>query len=271
MTVIIPKHELGQHWLINPAALISIANLTTNKDKPLDLVDVVEIGPGQGNLTDQLLLNSAISSIVAIEIDNQLVSFLRDKYNGEPKLKIILGDIRKYNFNLFPANYVITANIPYYLTNYLLRLLAETNNKPLQAVLLIQKEVATRLIQQAGNLSTLAIFIQNYYQISYELDVNRLEFDPVPKVDSAVVKLIKRPLPLVDCSIEPKFNRLVRIAFAQKRKTITNNLSSGLKITKKEIEEILNLLKFNLLLRPQQLSIDDWQKLTIMLINKNML
>ena len=134
-----PNKKLGQHWLHDMASL----EMITAAGGVADGDNVLEIGPGLGTLTDVLISKEA--NITAGKYDSALAESLTKKYAAEPKVKVISQDIRRFNFNDLPTNYKIVANIPYYLTSVLLRLISETDNPPYIAVLLVQKEVAERV------------------------------------------------------------------------------------------------------------------------------
>ncbi len=250
------KKSLGQHWLNDQSTLEDIANLADLK--PQD--SVLEIGPGLGSLTATLLKKT--KNIVAVEFDTNLQVQLQTRFKNEPTLQFYFEDIRRFNLNLLPANYKLVANIPYYITNYLIRLISESANPPAVAVLLIQKEVADRLVAKPGALSVLGVIAQAYWQIEPGPIVGPEQFTPPPKVNSQIIKLTRLGQPRLPQGREKEFIHLVRIGFGQKRKTLLNSLSGGLHIAKPDVQAALVSAAIAPNARPQELSHEDWRRLT---------
>ena len=252
------KKSLGQHWLSDSESLSAIVKMADLKKEDR----VIEIGPGTGHLT-KLLANKA-KEVVAVELDQDLVDQL-EKLNIA-NLKVINQDILTFNFSQFD-NYKIVANIPYYLTGKIIRLISELKNRPQVVVLLVQKEIADRLSAKPGDLSVLGLTAQYYWQIEKGLIVKSEKFDPPPKVDSQIVKLIP-----VDHQESPEqlqaLFRLIKIGFSAKRKTILNNLSSGYRITKEQTKTILASASIEPSTRAQNLSLTDWQRLADLISKK---
>lgn len=256
------KHELGQNFLFIPEVLDAIAGYA--KLKPLDTV--LEIGPGMGTLTCRL--TAASKKVVAVELDSDLaealVSNVADLSDGgkiPTNLEVVNGSILDFDLTKLPRNYIIVANIPYNITSKILQMLVRSRNKPSVAVLLVQKEMAERLVAGPGKLSSLAIFVQNCYEAESGIIVPAEMFTPAPKVDSQVVILRRRSKPLVGEDEAEDFYKLVKAGFAQPRKKMRTSLAVGLHISKKDVEELLTSTGIDSSLRPQQLSIDDWKKL----------
>lgn len=247
------KKSLGQHWLDDEEslkAIVKVANLAKNDF-------VLEIGPGAGALTENIIQSKA--KVLALEFDEKLATTLEQKYRKNENIEIKNGDIRKFNFSLLPEGYKIVANIPYYLTANLFRKLIEVSNKPLIAVLLVQKEVALRVCSLPGELSKLAVLMQNEYIAELGVVVPANKFIPPPKVDSQVLILTKRKQPLI--SEKNLFLKIVSIGFEHKRKKLSSNLAGGLKISKAEIEKILHSIEVEPDVRAQDLSLEDWKNL----------
>jgi 16S rRNA (adenine1518-N6/adenine1519-N6)-dimethyltransferase len=153
------------------------------------------------------------------------------------------------------------ANIPYYLTSNLVRVLSESSNAPAIAALLVQNEVAERLAAAPGNLSILGVTAQFYWDVSLGREVAAKLFTPPPKVDSQIVVLQKRSKPLFD-DVEPKdFFRVVKAGFGQKRKTLLNSLSSGLHLDKAAIKVACESVGIDHIRRPQTLNLEEWHNL----------
>ena len=227
-----------------------------NKDKikkiveALDLKEgdtVIEIGPGHGELTLLLARNFQfpISNfrIITIEKDKKLVQILQKKFASDKNIRIIEGDALKIlpkltkSYKLKAKSYKIVGNIPYYITGYLLRVLAELERKPSLIVLTIQKEVAQRIIalrqaQGKPRMNLLAASVQFWAEPEIIDYVSRKDFQPAPEVDSAVIKMMVRPalpyreVPVLKTSknYSKNYYRLIKILFKQPRKTILNNI-----------------------------------------------
>jgi len=259
---IVAKKDLGQHWLEDEFYLNKIADFANLKSTDV----VVEIGPGLGSLSQALIKRSA--KVVAIELDPSLISHLKTRF-AHQAYELVHQDIRKFNFNNLSADYKIVANIPYYLTSYLIRQLCQTANPPLLAVLLVQNEVADRLNASPGQMSLLSIMTQIYWQVELGVFVPSSAFQPPPKVDSRVIKLIRRQDSLVPVDLQKDFIRLVKIGFSQKRKTLANNLIAGLGLSKDQANKYLNNLNLDINIRAQALSIDTWLKLAQLIFKQN--
>ncbi len=256
-----PQKSLGQHWLNDHESLEAIC--TAAELKPKDLV--LEIGPGQGALTKHLLSHGA--KVIAIELDKSLVDHLKKTLTGDVQIKY--GDIRKYNFSKLPPNYKIVANIPYYLTSYLLRLLTQDKqNKPALAVILVQKEVAERIASKPGSMSLISVFVQYYYEVSLGHIMPANIFIPRPKVDSQILCLKRRADPLFKDLSADEFFQVVKAGFSQRRKTLVNNLISGLHLSKVGAVAAVAESKLDLAIRAQALTLDNWHDIALKLVNK---
>ena len=258
----LPIKSLGQHWLNDPETLNSICDLAeiNNRDT------VLEVGPGLGSLSDYLV--DRAKKVIAVEFDDHLADMLKVKFVNHANMEVINQDIRKYDLRQLEFGYKCVANIPYYLTSYLIRLLSESINPPAMAVLLIQREVAQRLSAQPGQLSVIAVITQVFWEIELGTVVPRKLFLPPPEVDSQIIKLVRRKDNLVSNDTQKIFFQTVRVGFSQKRKTLANSLSSGFRITKAQAQQFLDQAEINPKSRPQELSIEDWQRLTIAIHNK---
>ena len=249
-----PSKSLGQHWLTDAASLQAIVDFADLKAGE----HVLEIGPGLGHLSDYLLKTSA--QVTALEYDRVLMSKLKARYQNH-QITILAGDIRRYDLTDLPADYKICANIPYYLTANLVRRLVEATNKPALAVLLLQKEVAVRLTR-TDRYSLLSVLASVWYDPEAGIVVPAQLFEPAPKVDSQVIKLTRRPKPLVLPKIWPSFSRLVKIGFANPRKQLYHNLAAGFHLPKPVAKDWLSSQKIDFSLRAEQLTVDQWLKLT---------
>lgn len=265
------KKSLGQNFLKDADVLgriIKAANLSAD-----DVV--VEIGPGQGALTE--LLAGVCKKVIAIELDDRLIPILQEKFKDQKNIEIIHDDILKLNLpeliehqlDFLKANeaseaksYKVVANIPYYITAPIIRLFLETKIPPTEVMFMVQKEVAERICAKPGEMSILAVSVQYYARALFLFTVFKESFEPVPKVDSAIIHISRN---MKDQQPSPeevkKFFRVVKSGFSAKRKTLINNLSNGLQIEKKVIEEKLGSIGFSPSTRAQELGVGDWKKL----------
>lgn len=249
-----PKKSLGQHWLKDRDILVSIAeeaNITETET-------VLEIGPGLGTLTSELLKRA--EKVVAVELDQDLAAKLPGQFPGK-NLQVVNQDILSFDLTTLPKDYVVVANVPYYITSKIIQLLTTSLNKPRVIVLLIQKEVAVRLAAKPGDMSILAVSAQLYANVRLGDLVPAEYFTPPPKVDSQVVILETLPEPKVAPGQEKAVFRMVKAGFSAKRKKLRSSISSGLHISKPEAEKLLQSVGINPDDRAEQLSIDDWLRL----------
>ncbi|HUD07520.1 MAG TPA: 16S rRNA (adenine(1518)-N(6)/adenine(1519)-N(6))-dimethyltransferase RsmA [Candidatus Saccharimonadales bacterium] len=251
-----PKKSLGQYWLTDRESLEAICDIA--KVGANDTV--LEIGPGHGSLTKHLLARGA--KVIAVEYDETLIENLRKNLAGDVEFEH--ADIRHYDFNRLPPDHKLIANIPYYLTSYLIRLLTDgKHNKPAIVALLIQKEVAQRIAASPGDMSLLSVFAQYYYEVSLGIIVPAGLFTPPPKVDSQVLCLVRRPEPLFTNISAEDFFRVVRAGFSQRRKTLVNNLKSGLYLSKDKAAAIMYNCKLDPSIRAQALTIENWHSVAL--------
>ncbi len=250
------KKHLGQHFLKNQeiaADIVQSLKISENEE-----ITVLEIGAGMGVLT-QFLVKKDFSFYV-IEIDKESIEFLISAF---PKLKIenklIEGDFLKLDLeSLTTGKLALIGNFPYNISSQILFRLYENKNKIPQLVGMFQKEVAERIASKPGNKSygILSVLLQVYYHIDYLFTVNENEFNPPPKVKSAVIRLTRNTTQELPCN-EIFFKTIVKAAFNQRRKMLSNSLKQFLN-NKNVDSEILKL-------RPEQLSPNDFIQLTLML------
>lgn len=245
--------SLGQHWLRDESALSAMCEAAEVAGSD----NVLEIGPGLGTLTE--LLVSKADTVTAVEFDDNLARQLPDRVKAD-NLEVVNQDILHFDLGEMPKNYKLVANIPYYLTSNLIRRISESNNPPSIAVILIQKEVAERVVAGPGEMSLLSVTAQFYWKASLGRIVEAELFDPVPKVDSQILILSKRLNPLFEVDTR-KFFRVVKAGFSQRRKTILNSLSAGLQLSKDEVKSICDKAGIDSARRSQSLSLDEWHEL----------
>lgn len=219
---------------------------------------VLEIGPGLGTLTSELLKRAG--KVVAVEFDTDLAAKLPGQFPGK-NLTVTQADVLSYDLSTLPTGYVVVANVPYYITSKIVHKLMTAGSRPRVAVLLVQKEVAQRIAAKPGDMSILAISAQVYAEAELGIEVPKQFFTPPPKVDSQVIVLRTRERPLIDVEQEADFFRIVKAGFSAKRKKLRSSLSGGLGIDKSEAERRLVAAGISPDDRAEDLSIDDWLRL----------
>lgn len=245
------KKHLGQHFLTDLHVAERIAHSLSGH---LQVKKVLEIGPGMGVLTDFLVQQPW--ELFLIEIDEESVDFLQEKY-ADPKVKIIKGDFldRKYR-TLFEEPYAIIGNFPYNISSQIFFRVLEERHHVTEIVGMLQKEVAERIASKKGNKTygILSVLLQAFYEVEYLFSVPPEVFDPPPKVNSGVIRLKRNTVGQLDCD-EKLFFRLVKQAFNTRRKTLRNALKPmGLSEAFKN-EPILDL-------RAEQLGVEEFVYLT---------
>lgn len=259
--MVAPKKSLGQHWLRDREVLAHIADCAEITDSDT----VLEIGPGLGTLTSELLRRS--QKVVAVEFDEDLARKLPGQFPGK-NLEVTNSDILSFDLCGLPAGYKVVANVPYYITSKIVQLLMTADNKPSVAVLLVQKEVAQRLAAKPGDMSILAVSAQVFADVTLGDIVPAELFTPPPKVDSQVVILKTCADSLFTDVSEKDFFRVVKAGFSAKRKKLRSSLSGGLAISKEEAAELLQAASINPDARAESLAIDDWLRLAAVRYNK---
>lgn len=247
-----PKKELGQHWLHDIASLRAMATAADIRAGDT----VLEVGPGLGTLTQVLLDKGA--KVTAVEFDTELANKLTSRLGNNANLQVIQADIRKFDFGILPPNYKIVANIPYYLTSHLLRLLAEAKKSPIRVALLVQKEVAQRVCASPGETSLLSVMVQMYFECSLGNIVPANLFTPPPKVDSQILILNRRDQAYFGSRDQKQLTRLIKAGFSERRKKLRSSLSGGLNMPKESADALLASAGISGDLRAQNLSLDQW-------------
>lgn len=246
-----PKKSLGQHWLRDRETLAYIA-----REAEIEEGDtVLEIGPGLGTLTSELLRHAR--KVIAVEFDPDLARKLPGQFPGK-NLEVINQDILQFDLTRLPAGYKVVANVPYYITSKIVQLLMTAKNKPAVATLLVQKEVAERLAARPGDMSILAVSAQLFAEVSLGEAVPAELFTPPPKVDSAVITLRSRSEPLVAPEEERVFFRLVKAGFSAKRKKLRSSLAGGLGKDKAVVAKYMADAGLHEDVRAEDLSIPQW-------------
>lgn len=255
-----PIKRKGQNFLIEKDVYDKIVEAGE-----LDFGDMVlEVGPGLGFLT--LELAERVKKVVAVELDDKLAEILekRAREANYDNIKLVNKNI----LNLEPQRdvlekkeergYKIMANLPYNITSIFLRKFLSEGQRPRSMVLMLQKEVAFRILSSPPE-SVLSVMVKFYAEPKMICLVGKENFWPQPKVDSAVIKLdIKEDLPNID---EGKFFELVKVGYRFRRKMLKNNLASGFNISTETVIEKLKIVEIPVAARPQELNVDDWIKL----------
>ena len=250
--------RLGQNFLQDPHALQKIVDLA--EIRPTDTV--LEIGPGLGSLTRYLA--AAAQKVVAIELDEKLFPPLEAVIAPYLNVRLVHGDILDIEPNeiIEQGDYLVVANIPYYITSGVIRHLLESDPKPRRAVLTIQKEVAERICAGPGDMSLLALSVQVYGQPHTAAHISAGAFFPAPKVNSSVLVVDIYPEPLVAANLLDTFFLLIKAGFSQKRKKLRNSISAGIHQSPAETEILLRAADIDPQRRAETLSLEEWGKLS---------
>jgi 16S rRNA (adenine1518-N6/adenine1519-N6)-dimethyltransferase len=279
-----PSRRRGQNFLIDKKVLekiIQAANLSRS-----DLI--LEIGPGLGVLTKELARR--VRKVIAVELDSRLVRVLKKEMEDYGNVEIIEGDILKLqitnskfqirnsrqiqNSKKWQAtSYKLIANLPYQITSPVLHKFLTEEPKPYEMILMVQKEVAERIISKPGKMNLLSILVQFYAQPELITYVSKNSFWPRPKVDSALIKIslingrfFRRYSPEKKKFMEKEFFKIVRLGFKNRRKQLRNNLAASLKIEKEKLEKIFKVLNLPFSARAQELSLEKWVSLSNLLL-----
>ncbi len=256
-----PKKSLGQNFLRDAGVvrrIVDAAALTRESA-------VVEVGPGEGVLTAALA--AAAGRVIAVEVDADLVARLRERFARHDNVTIVHADIRRvYLKELLAregvAQYAVVANLPYYITSSIVRLFMENKDAPpTHLVLMVQKEVAERIMAPPGAMSILSVAVQYYGGVQPVCDVPRTAFDPVPNVDSAVIRIDHHGV-RTSAAQDKAFFRIVRAGFSARRKMLANNLANSLQLDRGAVRDALTQCALSTTTRAQELSVEEWKCLT---------
>ena len=256
--------KLGQNFIVNPSICPRIAELGGAGPD----TGVLEIGPGLGVLTWELAARAR--KVVAVELDERLLPVLGETLAGFDNVKVIQADVLKIDLDAllrqeFPnMEVVICANLPYYITSPIVMRLLETR-LPVKAItVMVQKEAAARICAAPGsrNAGALSAAVSYYAVPQILFPVSRGSFMPAPEVDSAVIRLDIRPQPAVSPVDEALFFKVIRAGFSQRRKTLSNSLSSGLGLAKDQTSAALQQVGLRPSARAEELTLEDFCRLT---------
>ena len=273
-----PKKGLGQNFLVDPAhraRIVTAAELTRNDT-------VLEIGPGPGVLTE--LIAEQAGRVIAVELDDRLIPLLRNRFAHQPHVSIVHADILKVDVGALMTTdegrrtdigassvfgrssfvgYKVIANLPYYLTSAVIRQLLESTPPPERLVLTVQREVAERMVAAPPEMSLLALGVQFYCTGQIVEKIPAGAFYPVPKVDSAVVRLDRRPEPVAPWVTSEAFFRVAKAGFSQPRKQLRNSLAAGLRLAPAAAEAWLTAAGIDPQRRAETLTLAEWGALAL--------
>ena len=266
-----PKKSLGQNFLVDKSHLARIAAVADLS--PADTV--LEIGPGLGVLTRHLAAQAG--RVIAVELDDRLIPVLQELFADQPHVSFVhadilevdpaalisagdkvIDDIANLQSPISNPQYKVVANLPYYITSAVLRHLLEAAQPPTLAVVMVQREVAQRIVAGPGKMSLLAVGVQFYAEAKIVHRVPAGAFYPRPKVDSALLRLDVRLQPAVTDVEAGWYFTIVRAGFGQKRKQLRNSLAAGLGMSKEVSEAGLAAAGIDARRRAETLSLQEW-------------
>jgi len=270
----VPLRRRGQNFLINPKFIERIIDIAKINKEDI----VLEIGPGLGALTKPIA--DKCKKVIAIEIDKKLVQILKEQLGDYKNIEIIKDSILDgiSDLNLGVKKYKVISNLPFNITGRILRILLEQKDKPELIIVVVQKEVAQRIVAQPPHMSILSLAIQFYSQVDAVFNINKSNFWPQPRVDSMVLKIKPNEFKIKK-EIENNFFQLIKIGFSSKRKYLLNNLSKSVIMQASEHENIGTLEHWNTKrrkeffleifkeiglsekVRAQELSLEQWMQL----------
>ena len=258
-----PTRAMGQNFLVDAAALAQIVHAGAPAQAPC----VVEVGPGLGVLTWELVQRA--HEVIAVELDKRLIARLHEEFRTAPNLTLINQDVLRTD-PLTLTNgrpYHVVANLPYAITSPVLRHFLESTHPPELMVVLVQREVAQRICAEPGDMSVLAHAMQIRTIPDIVTIVPPTSFVPPPTVHSAVLRLRRRPVPLVIPAAEPAVMRVLKAGFLHARKQLGNSLASGLAshqihITREQAQTALQAAHIDPMRRAETLTIAEWVELT---------
>ena len=262
--------NLGQNFLIDDETVAGIVETASVSKEDL----IIEIGPGLGTLTKELLERAG--KVICIELDKRMIEILEDRFSMYDNFKVINEDVLKVNLkDLIQKekikNTKIVANLPYYITTPIIMKLLEDKLDIETITVMIQKEVADRLVTEPGTGDTGAITYAIHYYTNPKriLEVPNTLFIPSPKVNSTVVKLNILKTPSIEVKNEKQLFDIIKTAFMQKRKTLVNAIAnSGKYGSKEQVEKTLQKLEIDLKIIPEKMSLEQFAKLSNLIEKK---
>ena len=258
---LIPRKRLGQHFLVDRNILNKVIRAARVGKEDV----VVEVGPGLGGMT--LALAREVKKVIAIEIDRKLVAILKEKVAGHPNVEVVESDILKVDFKHLLEKeghpIKVVANLPYQISTPLLFRFIESKEAFSTFTLMLQKEVAERMVAPPGKkeYGPLSIFVQMFLDVSIRFSIKPSAFSPPPKVESAVVHMVWKEKPMVQKNDEEWFKRVVKGSFAYRRKTLFNALKHSELPIHESIGSSMEKIGIDPRRRPETLTIEEFTKL----------
>jgi 16S rRNA (adenine1518-N6/adenine1519-N6)-dimethyltransferase len=248
------KKQFGQNFLTRDHFAIVMADAAEMTSKDV----VIEIGPGKGVLT-QILLERA-KKVIAVEKDRDLIPLLKERFSADikkKKLELVEIDAREY---ISKGKYKVVANIPYYITGEIIRQFLESKDQPQSLTLMVQKEVAERILARDGKESLLSLSVKAYGTPSIVAKVPAGNFSPPPKVDSAVLHVANISKVFFKGMSEKDFFDILHAGFAHKRKLLIGNLSNI--FPREKLETVFSKLSLDKKIRAEDVPLHSWKKIT---------
>jgi len=255
---LIPRKRWSQHFLVDRNILNKV--IRTAQVEKEDVV--LEVGPGLGEMT--LALARQVKRVIAIEIDPKLVAILNKKMKDYPNVEVVKGDILKVDFRQFLKReghpIKVVANLPYQISTPLLFRFIESKEAFSTFTLMLQKEVAERMVAPPGRkeYGPLSIFIQIFLDVSIRFFIKPSAFFPLPKVESAVVHMVWKEKPMIETKDEEWFKRVVRACFGYRRKTLVNALKHSELFLPEPVELKMEAIGIDPRRRPETLTIQEF-------------
>lgn len=255
-----PSKGLGQHFLFERGVVQRMVRMAGVGADDL----VLEIGPGLGILTSELL--GRARQVTAIELDGRLAAHLRDLFCDDPRLQLVQGNALEIaTADVLPVGepFTVVANLPYAVGAAILRHLLEQERRPQRLTVMLQMEVAQRIVAEPPAMSVLGIATRFYAEPRIGFNVPPTVFIPPPTVESAIAILNVREEPPLPSPYHERFFRIVNAGFRQRRKQVANSLASELPLPKEIVTDWLSSAGINPSRRPQTLELDEWVALTV--------
>ena len=258
---LIPRKRWSQHFLVDPNILNKV--IRTAQVEKEDVI--LEVGPGLGEMT--LALARQVEKVIAVEIDPKLVAILNKKMKDYPNVEVVKGDILKVDFRQFLKReghpIKVVANLPYQISTPLLFRFIESKEAFSTFTLMLQKEVAERMVAPPGRkeYGPLSIFIQIFLDVSIRFFIKPSAFFPPPKVESAVVHMVWKEKPMIETKDEEWFKRVVRACFGYRRKTLVNALKHSELFLPEPVELKMEAIGIDPRRRPETLTIQEFVSL----------
>ncbi len=250
-----PSKALGQNFLHDRKIVRRIVSVAGIDDQ----TDVLEVGPGLGILTEELVRNAG--TVTAIELDQRLATRLQHHF--ENRARIIQGDILETDVSqlMSSGDYVVVANLPYSIATAAIQHLLEAEHPPKHLVIMVQREVAQRMVAQPPEMSILSAAVQFYSKPKIQFRIGSGAFIPRPNVESAVIRLDLHPELPLPASQHQRFFRLMKSGFAQKRKRVDNSIAASLNLNKADVRSVIEQAGIDPARRAETLDIPEWVRL----------